>query len=127
MLATITPDTDAFRAVMRSTGTVLSGGRAVSFIHPNDDTTSSDWDCYTPAHRHEDFCNYLINKLGGVVQDDLSTAESYEADEANDGTTNDSQSRRDDVPFEEWVGLPHAVDNIAGEGGHDGDRLVSSQ
>ncbi|GJF00757.1 hypothetical protein PsYK624_170580 [Phanerochaete sordida] len=59
-------DPAEIRRVMRDTGAVLSGSRAVRFLDRESSFDCSDWDFYTTEAGYDTFCSFVREQLGGV-------------------------------------------------------------
>ena len=66
-LATAVPDVARFRSVMRATGAVLSGSRALALVDRAATFAPGDWDFYVPQQHFPQFCEFLKHELGGRV------------------------------------------------------------
>jgi hypothetical protein len=73
----------AMLALMRNTGTILSGSRAVDYFVPGSCNSDSDWDFYCDDDENSVLAFALWSTCLGVVWDPLVQAK--EADEAEDG------------------------------------------
>ena len=76
-LGEISDHPETLRTIMRETGTIVSGSRPVAYALPGLQISPNDIDCYTPIHRFDDFCNFVVSQLGGVIQLDLAGVPEY--------------------------------------------------